>query len=228
MRLTLFDLDHTLLDGDSDVLWCEFLMDQGVLERAAFAERNAAMERDYQTGTVSAEDFCAFYVSTLSGRSRAAWQPLRRRFLDEVIAPRISVAAHVLVQKHSGAGELVVMTTATNRFITELTAAHLGIAHLIATECETSADGFSGRPSGTLNMREGKVTRLHDWLAVRRIDLHECDSTLYSDSINDLPLLCAVRKPVAVDPDARLAAEAAERGWPVISLRRPTPAARLG
>jgi HAD superfamily hydrolase (TIGR01490 family) len=219
VALTLFDLDHTLLDGDSDVLWCEFLMDRGVLDRADFGARNAAMDRDYRAGTVSAQDFCAFYVSTLAGRSIDAWQPLRRAFLDEVVAPRIKPGTRALVQRHAEAGELLVMTTATNRFITELTAAHLGLPHLIATECERAGDGFSGRPTGTLNMREGKLARLQVWLEERHIRFDECDSTLYSDSINDLPLMAAVRRPVAVDPDARLQAEAAVRGWPVISLR---------
>lgn len=219
IRLTLFDLDHTLLDGDSDVLWCEFLMDRGALDRGVFAERNAAMERDYKAGTVSPQAFCDFYVSTLAGRTRGDWQPLRRRFLDEVVTPRLWPAGRALVQRHAEAGDLVVMTTATNRFITELTAAHLGLPHLIATECEFAGEHFTGRSAGTLNMREGKCTRLDAWLAERQITLGECDSTLYSDSINDLPLLSAVRRPVAVDPDARLAAVAAERGWPVISLR---------
>ncbi|WP_284620347.1 HAD family hydrolase [Aquabacterium humicola] len=218
VALTLFDLDHTLLDGDSDVLWCEFLMDRGVLDRDDFGARNAAMDRDYRAGTVSAQDFCAFYVSTLAGRSLDAWQPLRRVFLDEVVAPRIKPAARALVQRHAEAGELLVMTTATNRFITELTAAHLGLPHLIATECERLGDGFSGRPAGTLNMREGKVARLQAWLAERQIRLDECRSTLYSDSINDLPLMSAVKHAVAVDPDPRLQAEATARGWPVISL----------
>lgn len=218
-RLTLFDLDHTLLDGDSDVLWCAFLMERGVLDRAEFGARNAAMERDYQAGTVSALDFCAFYVSTLAARPVAEWEPLRRDFLAEVVAPRLKPAGRTLVRRHRDEGDLVVMTTATNRFITELTAEHLGIAHLIATECETDARGFSGRPTGTLNMREGKLERLNHWLAGRGLALGECVSTLYSDSINDLPLLLAVGNPVAVDPDPRLAAVAAERGWPVISLR---------
>jgi HAD superfamily hydrolase (TIGR01490 family) len=219
LKLTLFDLDHTLLDGDSDVLWCDFLIDRGVLDREAFAARNAAMDSDYHAGSVSAQDFCEFYVSTLAGRSRAEWQPLRREFLDVVIAPRIPEAAHALVRCHSDAGDLIVMTTATNRFITELTAAHLGLPHLIATECEADATGeFTGRTTGVLNMREGKVARLHEWLRARRIELHECASTLYSDSINDLPLLQAVRNPVVVDPDPRLAAAAAEHGWRAISL----------
>ena len=220
LPLTLFDLDHTLLDGDSDVLWCEFLIQCGELDRAQFEPRNQRMERDYKAGTVSPQAFCEFYVSTLAGRSRQQWEPLRREFLEQVIAPRIGHAAQGLVERHRGAGDLVVMTTATNRVITELTAAHLGLPHLIATECEVGADGrFTGRTSGTLNMRDGKVTRLHEWLAAQRIDARDCETTFYSDSINDLPLLLAVRKPVAVNPDMRLAAVAAERGWPVLSLR---------
>ncbi|HEY6513822.1 MAG TPA: HAD family hydrolase [Burkholderiaceae bacterium] len=220
LPLTLFDLDHTLLDGDSDVLWCDFLMQRGVLDRASFEPQNRRMEREYTAGTVSPHTFCQFYVGTLAGRSREQWEPLRREFLDQVIAPRINDAAHRLVERHRGAGELVVMTTATNRYITELTAAHLGLPHLIATECELGADGcFTGRIAGTLNMREGKVARLHEWLAAQRIDARDCEITFYSDSINDLPLLLTVRKPVVVNPDMRLAAEAAERGWPVLNLR---------
>jgi HAD superfamily hydrolase (TIGR01490 family) len=220
LPLTLFDLDHTLLDGDSDALWCEFLMARGELDRAAFEARNQRMERDYQAGTVSPQAFCEFYLSTLAGRTRGQLEPLRREYLEAVIAPRIGRAAHDLVERHRGGGDLVVLTTATNRFLTELTAAHLGLPHLIATECETAADGrFTGRAAGTLNMREGKIERLHAWLAQQRIELRDCESTFYSDSVNDLPLLQTVRWPVAVNPDLRLAAEAAEHGWPVLNLR---------
>jgi HAD superfamily hydrolase (TIGR01490 family) len=220
LPLTLFDLDHTLLDGDTDVLWCDFLLARGAIDRAQFEDKNARMEREYQAGTVSPRDFCEFYVSTLAGRTRVQWEPLRREFLDAVIAPRIGRASHDLVERHRGAGDLVVLTTATNRFLTELTAVHLGLPHLIATECDLDADGrFSGRIAGELNMREGKVSRLREWLALQRLDLRDCESTFYSDSINDLPLLCAVRHPVVVNPDMRLAAVAAERGWPVLQLR---------
>ena len=219
MKLTLFDLDHTLLDGDSDVLWCDFLMDRGVLNRAAFAERNAAMARDYETGSVSAAAFSDFYVATLAGRTAAQWEPLRQAFLHDVVSPRIGAAARALVRTHQDAGALVVLTTATNRFITKLTARELGIEHLIATDCERDADGcFTGRTTGTLNMREGKVTRLHAWLASRGQALADFESWAYSDSANDLPLLGVVQHAVAVHPDARLAAEAARRGWPVLRL----------
>ena len=219
-KLTLFDLDHTLLAGDSDVLWCDFLLREGVLDRARFEPLNAAMERDYRAGTVSVQAFCEFYVGTLAGRSIAQWEPLRQRFLSEVIAPRLPAAAHALVQRHREAGDLLVLTTATNRVITELTAAHLGTPHLLATECETdAAGGLTGAVAGTPNMREGKVARLHDWLTARGQRLADFDSTFYSDSMNDLPLLAAVDHPVVVDADERLAAEAARRAWPSMSLR---------
>jgi HAD superfamily hydrolase (TIGR01490 family) len=218
-RLALFDLDHTLLDGDSDVLWCDFLIARGVLDRASFAARNAQMEIDYRAGNVSAAAFCDFYVSTLAARTRREWEPLRSEFLAQVVAPRIGDAARELVQRHGDAGDLVLLTTATNRFITEKTAIHLDIEHLIATECEVDAEGnFSGRTAGTLNMREGKVERLQAWLRSRGIEWRDCDATFYSDSINDLPLLAAVQHPVATNPDAKLAAEAAQRGWPVVRL----------
>jgi HAD superfamily hydrolase (TIGR01490 family) len=217
-RLTLFDLDHTLLSGDSDVLWCEFLMDQGVLERASFAARNADMEARYRAGTVGVQEFADFYVGTLAGRTPAQWEPLRREFLAQRVIPRIPQAAIQLVQEHLSAGDLVVMTTATNRFITELTAAHFGIGNLLATEAELAQGAFTGRTEGTLNMRAGKVERLHHWLAARGESLGGRRSTAYSDSINDLPLLEAVDEAKCVDPDAQLAGIAQARGWPVLRL----------
>jgi HAD superfamily hydrolase (TIGR01490 family) len=220
LKLTLFDLDHTLLDGDSDQLWCEFLMDRGVLPREPFASLNRAMARDYAAGEVSAQAFCDFYIGTLAGRSAGEWQALRRSFVDERVVPRIPAAALELVARHRDAGDQLVLTTATCRYLSEPTAAHLGIAQLIATEFETGADGrFTGRSQGVLNMREGKLQRLQDWLARQQLTLADCDSTLYSDSINDLPLLAAVRRPVAVDPDEQLAEVARVRGWAVMSLR---------
>ena len=218
--LALFDLDHTLLSGDSDVLWCEWLMTQGLLERASFEPRNAAMEAGYQAGTVSVAEFCGFYVGTLAGRTLEQWHPMRLRFLVEEIAPRIPPAARDQVRHHQDAGHTVVLTTATNRVITELTAQHLGIEHLIATECEVGADGcLTGRVAGTPNMRDGKVTRLQAWLNERGNSLDGLDSIAYSDSINDAPLLSAARRAVAVDPDPRLAALAAEGGWEVLRWR---------
>jgi HAD superfamily hydrolase (TIGR01490 family) len=224
--LVLFDLDHTLLDGDSDVLWCEFLMARGVLDRATFEPRNRQMEADYRAGTVGTHAFCAFYVGTLAGRTAAEWQPLREAFLRDWIAPRLLAAGRACIEQHRRQGHELVLTTATNRVITELTARALGIEHLLATECETGPDGrFTGALAGTPNMREGKVARLREWLAARGRALEREDSVFYSDSSNDLPLLQAVRRAVAVDPDARLARHAQAAGWRAVSWRdAPAPA----
>jgi len=219
-KLTLFDLDHTLLQGDSDQLWCEFLMDCGVLPREPFEQRNAAMARDYAAGQVSAQAFCDFYIGTLAGRSAAEWGALRDDYRTGCLVPRLPAQAQALVARRQRAGERVVLSTATCRFLSEPSAAHLGFGELIATECELDANGrFSGRSLGTLNMREGKVQRLHDWLARQGLALSEVETTFYSDSINDLPLLSVVDHAVAVDPDPRLAQHAAAQGWTVISLR---------
>lgn len=218
-KLTLFDLDNTLLSGDSDVLWCNFLIQRRVLDSDSFSARNAEMDARYRAGTVSAQAFSEFYVSTLAGRTPEDWEPLRQDFLASEIIPRIPFVAQALVQHHLKEGDLVVMTTATNRFITELTAAHLHIGHLIATEPELFEGKFTGRTEGTLNMREGKVTRLHAWLAARGAVLSDYVSTAYSDSINDLPLLRAVKIPIVVDPDYQLAAWAREHGHLSLSLR---------
>ena len=218
MRLTLFDLDHTLLSGDSDVLWCAFLMVKGVLDKKHFAPRNADMEARYKAGTVGLQKFANFYVGTLAGRTEQEWEPLRQEFLADWSVPRVFSAAIALVDKHLEAGDLVVMTTATNRFITELTAIYLNIEHLIATEPELKHQQFTGHTSGDLNMREGKVTRLKAWMKARGLRLKDCTSTAYSDSINDLPLLQAVNQPIAVSPDAKLAQIAQASGWKVLHL----------
>lgn len=222
--LAVFDLDHTLLTGDSDVLWCAFLVDQGLLPPDQLA-RNARMEADYRSGTVSVQAFSEFYVGTLGGRSPAFWAAWRQRFLQEVVLPRIPAAARALVDRHRTAGHTLVMSTATNRVITELTAAALDIPHLIATEAALADGVYTGRTQGVLNMRDGKVLRLQAWLADRGLDDAARAQALaaahfYSDSANDLPLLRAVGHPTAVDPDDRLLAEALARGWPVLRLDR--------
>ena len=223
MKLALFDLDGTLLDGDTDELWCEFLMDEGMLDRADFAARNRSVVERYRGGTITPGEFCAFYASTLAGRSRAGWEALRGRFVATRVLPRIGDAARALVAGHRDAGDRVLLTTATNRFLTEPIAADLEIAatDLIATELAEAGGVFTGSNSGVLNMREGKVERLVAWLEARDLPVSAlAESTFYSDSANDLPLLLAVRRPIAVDPDPRLSEEATRRGWPQLHLAR--------
>ena len=220
-KLALFDLDHTLLSGDSDVLWCEFLMQQGVLDRAEFEPRNADMARRYADASVSVQDFCDFYVGTLAGRSPAEWQPLCDQFLNEVVAPRIPPSAHALVDEHRQQGHTLVLTTATNRVITGMTATFLGFGNLIATEVALEGGVCTGRTTGTLNMREGKVVRLRAWLTEQDLPPALLEAaTLYSDSSNDLPLFGAVGEPVVVDGDARLLARARAAGWRMLTLAR--------
>jgi HAD superfamily hydrolase (TIGR01490 family) len=217
-RLTLFDLDHTLLAGDTDALWCRFLIAKGILDPEVFGPQNAAIECRYQAGTVTVQEFAEFYLGTLKGRSPDQWEPLRQEFLATQLLPRISAAATLLVNQCMEAGDLVVMTTATSRFLAQPSAQVFGIAHLLATEAELVGGLFSGRTSGTVNMRAGKMKRLVEWLDVRGQCIGEFHSRAYSDSVNDLPLLEAVDEPVAVDPDPLLADTARSRGWQVLNL----------
>lgn len=220
MTLALFDLDHTLLSGDSDVLWCDFLIRHG-LASADWRERNRTMEAGYRSGQVTVAAFCDFYAGLLGGREPAFWVPWRERFLHDEVLPRIPGGARALVERHRAAGHCLVMTTATNRVITEPTARALGFEHLIATEVEVVDGRYTGRTAGTPNMREGKVARLHEWLAARGDDPQRlAGAHAYSDSANDLPLLGAVGFPVAVDPDERLLAVAQACAWPVLRLAR--------
>ena len=216
MRLALFDLDHTLLDGDSDQLWCDFLIKQGLLDPVIFSAKNDAMARDYKSGAVDVQAFCEFYIGTLTLRSPQDWEPLRQEFLSEWVVPRLCAGGKAQIQSHKDNGDRVVMTTATNRFITELTAAYLSVQDLIATEAEVHQGMFTGRTQGVLNMREGKVTRLKAWCNAQKLNWEQLETWGYSDSINDLPLLEAVTHATVTQGDVKLRAEAAKRGWPQI------------
>ena len=216
MRLALFDLDHTLLDGDSDQLWCDFLIDKGMLDKAIFSAKNEAMARDYRTGAVNVQAFCEFYIGTLTLKSAADWESFRQEFLKAWVAPRLCAGGKAQIKAHQNNGDRVVLTTATNRFITELTAQHLGVQDLIATDAEIQKGFFTGKTAGVLNMREGKVTRLKMWCKEHALDWAQLETWGYSDSINDLPLLEAVAHPTVTQGDVMLRAEAGKRGWPQI------------
>ena len=220
MRLALFDLDHTLLSGDSDVLWCDFLVGLGLLEEG-FTERNRRMASAYTAGVVTPADYCNFYAGTLAGHGEAHWAPIRERFLTEVIHPRIPDDARALLQRHRDLGHTLVLTTATNRVVSALTAVDLGVDHYLATDVEMADGRFTGRTRGMLNMRTGKVERLRAWLQEQgEAETVLRQATFYTDSINDLPLLSVVRQPVVVDPDPRLEATALRKGWQVLRFKR--------
>jgi len=219
-RLALFDLDHTLLSGDSDLLWFDFLVRVGLLDPGS-TERCAQIGAAYTAGTIAPQDYCEFFAATLAGRSVDELMPLRRRFLAEQILPRIPPDAHALLRRHRDAGDRLVLTTATNRVVSELTALALGIDGYLGTELELQAGRYTGRIRGAPNMRTGKVERLRAWLREQALpDSALRQATFYSDSINDLPLLSAVRWPVVVDPDPRLESAALRKGWKVLRLQR--------
>ena len=216
-RLVLFDLDNTLLACDSDFEWAQFLIEQGVVDREVYEAHNLSFLQNYQAGTLDIHAFLNFQLKPLSRHPRSQLADWHREFMEIKIRPLIRDKARSLVERHRG--DLRVVITATNSFVTAPIAHEFGIAELIATEPEERNGEFTGRVSGTPCFREGKVTRLEAWLAGRGRSLADySESWFYSDSHNDLPLLERVSHPVAVDPDETLRAHAGRRGWPIITL----------
>ncbi len=218
-QLALFDLDNTLLTGDSDDEWFNFLAAEGALDRAAGEAAKEDMVRRYREGSVGTLEFCEYFLQLFVPHELPVLLAWREKYIREWIVPRIPDSARRLLDSHRDG--LVVIATATNRFITEPIAKELGVEHLIATEPEMRNGRFTGRVAGTPSFREGKATRTLEWLAARGQTLGDfSESWFYSDSINDRPLLELVTHPVAVDPDVRLSDLAAERGWSVLRLAR--------
>jgi HAD superfamily hydrolase (TIGR01490 family) len=216
-RLVLFDLDNTLLAGDSDFEWAQFLIEQRVLDREVYEARNQRFYDDYRAGTLDIHAFLDFQLKPLSRHSRAQLAAWHREFMERKIRPLIRDKARALVERHRG--DLRVVITATNSFVTAPIAREFGIAELIATEPEQRDGEFTGAVRGIPCFREGKVARLEAWLGERGSSLGAyAESWFYSDSHNDLPLLERVSHPVAVDPDDALRVRARSGGWPVISL----------
>ena len=217
MRLALFDLDNTLLAGDSDHSWGEFLCTTGRVDAAAYRARNDAFYADYCAGKLDVVAYQSFTQAILARTEAAELARWQAEFMRDVIEPLILAKGEALLQEHRAAGDKLVIITATNRFVTAPIAERLGVETLIATECGMQDGRYTGQITGTPCYQGGKVTRLNEWLAETGYNLD--GAYFYSDSCNDLPLLEAVANPVAVDPDEVLRATATERGWPVISLR---------
>jgi HAD superfamily hydrolase (TIGR01490 family) len=217
-RVALFDLDKTLLSGDSDDEWLYFLVEHGIVDRDAESAAHEDMVRRYREGRVGTLEFCEFFLRFFVPHERSTLLAWRETYLRERIQPLIAEPARQLLRSHRD--DLVVIATATNRFLTEPIAAELGVAHLIATEPELRDGRFTGKVLGTPSFREGKAVRVEEWLAGRGKPLAGfSESWFYTDSINDRPLLERVTHPVAVDPDERLRKLALERNWQTISLR---------
>jgi len=219
-RLSLFDLDNTLIAGDSDYGWAQFLIEAGVLDADLYERRNAGFFADYKAGTLDIHAFLDFQLRPLAEHEPSQLLAWRERFVAEKIVLMLLPAAKEVVGQCLAAGDLVAVVTATNSFITRPIAELYGIAHLVATEPETIGGRFTGRTIGEPCFREGKLHRVNDWLASIDRKLGEfAESWFYSDSHNDLPLLSAVTHAVAIDPDPMLRVHAGAQGWPVRTWR---------
>lgn len=219
MKLALFDLDHTLLPIDSDHTWGVFTTELGWNDPQVFSQRNDEFYAHYQAGTLDIHDYVRF--ATQAARERGAVEAARAhaRYMDEVIRPRITPEALALVRSHQHAGDTVIIVTATNEFVTRPIAQAFGVNDLIAVELERDATGWiTGEIKGTPSFRDGKVTRVADWLAKQGLAWDQVEMSFYSDSMNDLPLLEKAHHPVATNPDARLRQLATERGWRILEL----------
>jgi len=217
VSLAIFDLDNTLLAGDSDFLWGQFLVERGFVDRDLYEESNSRFFADYEAGKLDIVSFLHFALRPLAENDTDALFAWREIFIEEKIRPILLPAASRLIDCHRRAGDLVLVVTATNSFVTEPIVKLYGIEHLIATVPEFREGRFTGRFLGTPCFQHGKVTRLKEWLADSGCDLS--GSWFYTDSHNDQSLLSLVENPVAVDPDEQLLKIAESRDWPVISLR---------
>ena len=220
MNLALFDLDNTLLAGDSDYNWSLFLIREGLLDAKTHSDRNEQFYADYKNGCLDIVEFLKFQLIPLSQHKKSFLDELHLKYMQEVIRPMMTDKAQALVDKHKAAGDLCVVITATNSFVTKPIATAYGIEHLIGSDPEMLDGQYTGGVTGVPSFQAGKVTRINQWLAERGQTLASFDkSYFYSDSHNDLPLMQLVTNPVAVDADEILTAYAQERAWPQMSLR---------
>ena len=217
MTLAIFDLDNTLIGGDSDTSWGDFLCEKGHVDTEEHTRRHADYYQDYLEGSLDIMEFLSFQLEILGQHDMETLNRWRQDYLSQMIEPLLLPKALALVDHHRQQGHQLLIITATNRFITEPIAKMFGIDELIATEPEIINGRYTGNVAGTPSFAEGKVTRLQEWLADRDHSLE--GSWFYSDSRNDIPLLEQVENPIAVDPDDHLMEEAKKRGWKVISLR---------
>ena len=223
MNLTLFDLDGTLLPGDSDHAFGQFVVSLGWADAAEHQRRNDQFFADYQAGRLDMKAYVDFATAPWRDRSAYELDAVMGRFLREVMRPQLHPAALALVRRHQASGDLVAIVTATNDFVTRPIAGLFGVDVLIATDLARDVQGrATGAIQGVAAFREGKIKRVVDWLATLAQTMNSFErSTFYSDSINDLPLLECVRHPVATNPSPPLALVAQQRGWPVLNLFHP-------
>ena len=217
MALAIFDLDNTLIEGDSDHAWGEFLVENNIVNKEEYKKANDKFLQDYQSGQLDIFEYLEFALKPLAENTPEDLMKLRKDFFEQKIKPILLPKGFELLKTHREKGDFLLIITATNRFVTELIAEAFEVDDLIATEPERTQSGFTGKVEGTPSFKEGKITRLNAWLERQT---HSLDGAyFYSDSHNDLPLLKLVQHPIAVDPDETLRQFASDKQWPIISLR---------
>lgn len=218
-KIALFDLDHTLIPIDSDYEWGEFTIALGWCDATQFKRRNAQFFAQYRAGTLNVHDYVRFATQAIREQGAIKSEAAHARFMRDVVQKAITKQARALVDRHRAAGDELVIVTATNEFVTRPIANAFGVKELIAVELERDAQGWlTGEIKGIPSAREGKVTRMEQWLAARNLSWNDVQTTFYTDSMNDLALLEKATHPVATNPDERLRALAAERGWRILDL----------
>ena len=221
-RLAIFDLDNTLLGGDSDHGWGEFLINEGLVDAEQHRQRNDAFYEQYKAGTLDMTEYLEFVVAAIACMPKPDRDALHDRFMQTIVEPMVLPQAERLLVAHKARGDFCLIITATNRFITGPIARRLAVDDLIATDLEEENDVFTGKISGIPSFQDGKIQKLQEWLEQRDDGLSLQDSIFYSDSFNDIPLLEVTTEAVAVDPDDKLRAHAEKQGWAIISLRTVT------
>ncbi|NVK73968.1 MAG: HAD family hydrolase [Oceanospirillaceae bacterium] len=217
MTLAIFDLDGTLLNGDSDYTWGQFLVEKGLVDSQVYKQANDKFFEEYQAGTLDIHEYLAFSLEPLTKFSKEELTELHNTFMQEKVQPMMQEKANALLKQHKDQGHFLLMITATNQFVTGPIGDALGMDHIIAPVPEMINDHYTGKIVGVPSFQAGKVTRLNDWLAETGHSME--GSYFYSDSRNDLPLLELVAHPIAVDADETLTKIAQDRGWQHISLR---------
>ncbi len=218
-HLAIFDLDHTLLPIDSDYEWGRYMIQLGLVDEASHRAQNDVFFAQYNQGTLQIEEYLAFQIAPMTRYDMAQLHTWREQYIAAVIAPKVTPQAVALVQDHQARGDLCIIITGTNEFVTTPIAQLFGVEHLLAVQLEQAAGRYTGKLKGVPSFREGKITRLHQFLEARHQTLNDFEQTyFYSDSANDLPLLKLVKQPIATNPDPTLRAHAQSHGWKTLDL----------
>jgi HAD superfamily hydrolase (TIGR01490 family) len=216
-NLAIFDLDNTILNGDSDYSWINFLIEKRLVDKDEYERKNKYFYNQYYQGKLNYDEWAEFALTTIKGKKPEEIEDILSKFLSEIIEPMINIYALKLLHDHTHNNDIMLLASATNSVIVEPIAKRLGFKNIVSTEVEIIDEIYTGKVLGIPALSEGKLIKVKEWMLQNRIESFD-NTSFYSDSINDLPLLAAVSKPVAVNPDDMLREECRKRSWEIIDL----------